>query len=164
MPETAAAERTSPRFIVTILLSAFLLCQVQPLVGRYVLPWFGGGPAVWTTCLLFFQVLLVAGYAYANWLVSRPSRVQAWTHVALLAASLVFLPLNPLPALSTQASSLHPSARILIVLAASVSGPYLLLAATSPLIQGWFHLSRPGASPWRLYSLSNFGSFLALLS
>src|ERR1017187_10389806 len=86
----------SLRFPVTISLSAFLLFQVQPIMGRYVLPWFGGGPAVWTNCLLFFQALLLAGYAYAHWLGSRPSlRKQSTVHIALLLASLVFLPIGP---------------------------------------------------------------------
>src|ERR1700722_12631412 len=83
-------------FPVTIFLSAFLLFQLQPIIGRYILPWFGGGPAVWTTCLLFFQACLLAGYAYAHWLGSLASvRLQAGVHMGLLLASLVFLPLHP---------------------------------------------------------------------
>ena len=150
---------------LTIFLGAFLLFQVQPITGRYVLPWFGGGPMVWTNCMLFFQVLLVGGYAYAHWLGSlqRP-RLQAVAHGALLAVSLLFLPLDPRGILAREASSSDPSGRILLVLAASISGPYFMLSATGPLLQRWFHLSRPGESPWRLYSLSNLGSFLALLS
>src|SRR5437588_6158586 len=85
-----------PVLPLTIFLGAFLLFQVQPLMGRYVLPWFGGGPMVWTTCMLFFQVLLVAGYAYAHWLGSlRSARMQGSVHIALLALSLLFLPLDP---------------------------------------------------------------------
>src|SRR5258706_9178506 len=84
------------RFSSSIFLSAFLLFQVQPMMGRYVLPWFGGGPAVWTNCMLFFQVLLLAGYAYAHWLGSlRSARLQVSIHLALLAASLFFLPIGP---------------------------------------------------------------------
>src|ERR1700734_3354205 len=83
-------------FPVTIFLSAFLLFQVQPMIGRYILPWFGGGPAVWTSCLLFFQACLLAGYAYAHWLGSlRNLRVQAGVHIGLLVVSLAFLPLHP---------------------------------------------------------------------
>src|SRR6185369_16694562 len=153
----------SLRFPVTIWLSAFLLFQVQPIMGRYVLPWFGGGPAVWTDCLLFFQVLLLAGYAYAHWLGSRPSlTLQAAVHIALLTASLAFLPIVPRE-IWRPVSSADPSGRILVLLAATVGGPYLLLSATGPLLQHWFHLSEPGRSPWRLYALSNLGSFLALL-
>jgi hypothetical protein len=150
---------------VTIFLSAFLLFQVQPMMGRYVLPWFGGGPAVWTNCLLFFQVLLLVGYAYAHWLGSRPSmRLQGSLHMALLAASLVFLPIAPRGDLWRPATSADPSGRILLLLVATVGGPYFLLAATGPLLQRWFHRSEPSRSPWRLYALSNLGSFAALLS
>jgi hypothetical protein len=135
------------------------------MMGRYVLPWFGGGPAVWTNCLLFFQTLLLAGYAYAHWLGSRPSpRVQGSMHVALLAASLLFLPIGPRAAYWKPASSGDPSGHILLLLAATAGGPYLLLSATGPLLQRWFTFSEPGKSPWRLYALSNFGSFLALLT
>jgi hypothetical protein len=153
------------RFPVSIFLSAFLLFQVQPIMGRYVLPWFGGGPAVWTHCLLFFQALLLGGYAYAHWLGSRRSvRLQASVHIVLLVASLLFLPIGARADLWKPASSADPSGRILLLLAATVGGPYLLLSATGPLLQRWFTLSEPGKSPWRLYALSNLGSFLALLS
>jgi hypothetical protein len=155
----------SLRFPVTIALSAFLLFQVQPIMGRYVLPWFGGGPAVWTNCLLFFQALLLAGYAYAHWLGSRPNlRQQSTVHIVLLLASLVFLPIGPRADIWRPASSADPSGRILLLLAATVGGPYLLLSSTGPLLQRWFHLAEPGRSPWRLYALSNLGSFVALLS
>jgi len=155
----------SLRFPVTIALSAFLLFQVQPIMGRYVLPWFGGGPAVWTNCLMFFQALLLAGYAYAHWLGSRPKLpLQAAVHILLLGASLAFLPIGPRAEVWRPVSSSDPSGRILLLLAASVGGPYLLLSATGPLLQRWFHLAEPGRSPWRLYALSNLGSFLALLS
>src|ERR1039457_473858 len=108
----------SLRFPVTIALSAFLLFQVQPIMGRYVLPWFGGGPAVWTNCLLFFQALLLAGYAYAHWLGSGPAcRRQAALHITLLAASLAFLPIGPRAEVWRPASSGDPSGRILLLLA-----------------------------------------------
>jgi hypothetical protein len=146
-------------------LSAFLLFQLQPMIGRYILPWFGGGPAVWTTCLLFFQVCLLAGYAYAHWLGSLPNvRLQAGVQIGLLLASLAFLPLYPNASIWKPASAADPSGRILILLATTVGGPYLVLSATAPLLQRWFTLENPEKSPWRLYALSNFGSFLALLS
>lgn len=135
------------------------------MMGRYILPWFGGGPAVWTVCLLFFQACLLAGYAYAHWLGKLANiRVQAGIHIGLLAASLAFLPLRPDAALWKTVSGGDPSGRILLLLAATVSGPYLLLSATTPLVQRWLTLQDPGKQPWRLYALSNFGSFLALLS
>ena len=150
---------------VTIFLSAFLLFQVQPMMGRFVLPWFGGGPAVWTNCLLFFQALLLGGYAYAHWLGSRPTgKLQAIVHTALLAASFLFLPIGPHSDYWKPASSDDPSGRILLLLAATIGGPYLLLSSTTPLLQRWFTIAEPGRSPWRLYALSNLGSFLALLS
>ena len=150
---------------VTIFLSAFLLFQVQPMIGRYVLPWFGGGPAVWTNCMLFFQVMLLAGYAYAHWLGSaRNRKLQSGVHIALLAVSLLFLPVAPQAGLWKPASSDDPSGRILLLLAATIGVPYLLLSSTTPLLQRWFHLTRDGESPWRLYALSNLGSLLALLS
>ncbi len=134
------------------------------MMGRYILPWFGGGPAVWTVCLLFFQVLLLAGYAYAHWLGARKStRFQATLHLALLAASLLFLPIRP-AAFWKPVSTADPSSRILLLLAVTIGGPYMLLSATGPLLQRWFTFGEPGKSPWRLYALSNFGSFLALLS
>jgi hypothetical protein len=138
-------------FPVTIFLSAFLLFQVQPIMGRFILPWFGGTPAVWSVCLLFFQAMLLAGYAYAHWL--RRPRV----HLLLLAISLAFLPVIPVRPAMTDT----PSLRILLLLAATVGVPYFLLSATAPLLQKWSASER---SPWRLYALSNFGSFLALLT
>jgi len=135
------------------------------MIARYVLPWFGGGPAVWTNCMLFFQLMLLAGYAYAHWLGSaRNRKLQSGIHIALLAVSLLFLPVVPRAALWKPASSGDPSGRILLLLAATVGVPYLLLSSTTPLLQRWFHLARDGQSPWRLYALSNFGSLLALLS
>ena len=140
-------------FPVTIFLSAFLLFQVQPIMGRFILPWFGGTPAVWSVCLLFFQAALLAGYAYAHWLRSSPR-----IHIVLLAASLALLPRDPHPGRRLPGT---PSLRILLLLAITVGGPYFLLSATAPLLQKWSASER---SPWRLYALSNFGSFLALLS
>ncbi len=135
------------------------------MMGRYILPWFGGGPAVWTACLLFFQTCLLAGYAYAHWLGSSSNvRRQARVHVALLAASLLFLPIAPRANLWSQGSTADPLVRILILLTVTVGGPYLLLSSTAPLLQRWFTLGESAQSPWRLYALSNFGSFLALLS
>jgi hypothetical protein len=147
------------RFPFAIFLSAFLLFQVQPIMGRFILPWFGGGPAVWTNCMLFFQALLLAGYGYAHWLGSRRSTI----HGVLLALSLLLLPIAP-SAMWKPASSGEPSLHILLLLTATVGGPYFLLSATGPLLQRWFTISQPGRSPWGLYALSNFGSFLALLT
>ncbi|HTY86673.1 MAG TPA: fused MFS/spermidine synthase [Candidatus Acidoferrum sp.] len=151
-------------YALTIFTGAFLLFLVQPLIGKYILPWFGGAPAVWTTCLLFFQVLLLCGYAYAHfsarWL--KP-RVQAIAHLVLLAAALALLPITPADSWKPTDAA-DPTLRILGLLLVSIGLPYLVLAATSPLMQHWFSRTHPGVSPFRLYALSNLGSMLALLS
>src|SRR5712672_719959 len=151
-------------YAVTIFSGAFLLFQVQPLIGKYILPWFGGGPGVWTTCMLFFQLLLLAGYAYAHftsrWL--RP-RSQAILHLVLLVAALAFLPITPSDSWKPRSSE-HPALQILALLSASLGLPYFVLSSTGPLMQQWFSRENPGASPYRLYALSNVGSLLALLS
>ena len=153
------------RYALTIFLSAFLLFQVQPLIGKYILPWFGGTPSVWTTCMLFFQLLLLGGYAYAHLIASRLStRNQTILHLVLLAASLVFLLWIPPKDSWKPTSSEAPSLRILMLLAGTIGGPYLVLSSTGPLLQQWFHRSNPGKSPYRLYALSNVGSLLALIS
>lgn len=135
------------------------------MAARYILPWFGGGPAVWTACLLFFQAGLLGGYMYAHWILgSVGSRKAGAIHITLLALSLVALPIRPNAALWKSPSSLDPSVRILMLLAATAGAPYFLLSSTGPVLQRWFALSAPGKSPWRLYALSNLGSLLALLT
>ena len=148
----------------TIFLSAFLLFQLQPLIAKIILPWFGGSAAVWTTCMLFFQVTLLLGYLYAHWTTERlQPRVQVGLHVALLAASLLLLPV--IPAASWKPSGADdPALRILGLLAATVGLPYFMLSTTGPLIQAWHVRKHQGAFPYRLYALSNLGSMLALLS
>src|SRR3990172_3966119 len=85
-------------YAVTIFVSAFLLFQVQPLISKYILPWFGGTPAVWTTCMLFFQTVLFAGYAYAHVIFERFSpRAQAGTQIGLMIVALLLLPVTPDP-------------------------------------------------------------------
>jgi hypothetical protein len=153
------------RFPLTIFLSAFLLFQVQPLLGKYILPWFGGGPAIWTACLLFFETVLLAGYAYAHALVAWvPRRIQAFTHIGLLAVSLAFLPVGPRGDHWNAAGAGDPTGRILTLLLVSVGLPYFLLSSTAPLVQRWFNYSYPGRSVYRLYALSNAGSLIALIS
>jgi hypothetical protein len=133
------------------------------MLGRYILPWFGGTPAVWSVCLLFFQCVLLAGYAYAHWIGSlKSTRKQTTIHIALLAASLAMLPVAPSEMWKPSGAD-SPTLRILLLLLATVGGPYFLLSSTTPLLQKWFTFARPGAG-WRLYALSNSGSFLALFS
>lgn len=150
-------------FAATIFVSAFLLFQVQPLVARMILPWFGGSAAVWTTCMLFFQLLLVGGYLYSHWLVSRRPRTQAIVHIAMLALATVTLPVMPDNSWQPQNGG-DPTLRIIALLGVSVGLPYFLLSTTSPLVQSWYSRAKNGAVPYRLFALSNFGSMLALLS
>jgi hypothetical protein len=148
----------------TIFVSAFLLFQVQPLISRMILPWFGGSPAVWSTCMLFFQMVLLAGYAYAHFLTRwLNTRQQIILHVTLLVLALCTLPIEPGDSWRP-IDGKHPSWRIFMVLAASVGLPYFLLSSTGPLVQAWFSKLNPGRSPYRLYALSNVGSLGALLS
>ncbi len=151
-------------YAITILVSAFLLFQVQPIIARIILPWFGGSAAVWTTCLLFFQCVLLLGYLYAHGLHRRlHPRVQTLAHVLLLVASVLVLPI--LPAASWKpAGDDDPTFRILLLLAATVGMPYFLLSTTGPLLQAWYARRFKGAIPYRLYALSNAGSMLALVS
>jgi hypothetical protein len=161
------------RCAATVFLSAFLLFQVQLLIGKYILPSFGGAPAVWNTCMLCFQVLLLLGYAYAH-VLSRQKRprVQGKVHIGLLLASLVVLlavstrwdsPLTPGPGWKPLPSD-NPSWKILELLGVTVALPFFLLSTTGPLVQKWLSLSSSGKSPYRLYALSNAGSLLGLLS
>ncbi len=155
----------APAYAFAIFLGAFLLFQVQPLLGRYILPWFGGGPSVWTSCLLFFQALLLAGYAYAHGIASRlPPNWQGRIHLALLALSVLALPIDPDSEVWTQASHDNPTGTIMLLLLATAGLPYVILSATSPLLQRWFHWQHPDHSSYRLYALSNAGSLIALLS
>ncbi len=164
--ETAAGTNSKIAWFsaITILMGAFLLFQVQPIISRMILPWFGGGPAVWSTCMLFFQVLLLGGYAYAHFLsgIQVPKR-QAIIHIALLVLALITLPITP-DASYKPLDGTRPTWRILSLLLMNVGLPYFILSATGPLVQAWFSRVYPGRSPYRLYALSNVGSLGALLS
>ena len=149
-------------FAVTIFLGAFLLFQVQPLIGRFLLPWFGGTPEVWTTCMLFFQVFLLGGYLYAHTLVKiKRTWLQAILHIVLLVLALCCLPIIPKDFFKPT-NETHPVLQILLICSVTVGLPYLLLSATSPLVQAWFSRAFPNRNPYRLYALSNTGSLLAL--
>ena len=151
-------------FATTIFTSAFLLFQVQPLISKFILPWFGGSPAVWSTCMLFFQVTLFAGYVYAHLTTQYLSpRWQAGLHIALLLAAALLLPITPDDAWKPDGSS-SPALQIVALLTMCVGLPYFILSSTGPLLQRWFSLQAPGVSPYRLYALSNIGSLLALVS
>ena len=146
---------------LTIFLSALLLFLVQPVIAKQILPWFGGSAGVWTTCLFFFQFLLLCGYAYAHWSIRtlRP-KPQVALHIVLLLASLASLPI--LASVEWKpAGNEQPALRILLLLSATVGLPYFMLTTTGPLIQAWY--ARITDTPYRLFALSNFASLLGLL-
>lgn len=162
-------------YAVVIILSAFLLFLIQPMMGKVLLPWFGGGASVWSASMLFFQLLLVVGHAYSHWATERLAiRKQRWVHLGLLGVSLLTVlttslawstPLIPGPAWQPQ-GAMNPLLRILLVLMVSVGFPYFVLSTTSPLLQRWaVRKTSEGArgSPYPLYALSNVGSMAALL-
>jgi hypothetical protein len=151
-------------FASTILLSASLLFLVQPIIAKQILPWFGGTSAVWTTCMVFFQVVLLAGYAYSHVVTRRLApRTQTLLHIALLVASLAFLPIVPREALKP-AGEADAAVAIIVLLAATIGLPYFLLSTTGPLLQRWIAHRFPEKTVYRLFALSNFGSLIGLLA
>jgi len=152
------------RYTLTIFLSAFLLFAVQPLMGKYILPWFGGGAGIWTACMLFFQCVLLVGYSYAHLVSSQLSpKRQMLLHISALAGSLLLLPITPDSSWKALATE-DPTQNILTLLVFNIGVPFALLSATGPLLSRWFSVSFAGRSVYRLYALSNAGSLLALLS
>src|SRR4029077_5168527 len=172
LPASVSTAGMQPYWI-SIFLGAFLLFSVQLLLGKYFLPWFGGTPAMWTTCMFFFQTLLLAGYAYAHALARWfTPRTQGYVHSTLLITALVALafmtvvwgtPITPSLSWKPQGSD-HPIWSLTVLLAISAGLPYFVLSSTGPLLQSWFTRTHPGRTPYRLYSLSNLGSLLGLLS
>jgi hypothetical protein len=149
---------------LTICLSAFLLFQVQPMIAKMILPWFGGSAALWITAMLFFQAALLGGYLYAHWLIrSLTPKVQTAVHASLLGISLLFLPIMPSLAWKPSGGE-DPIVHILGILAISVGLPYFLLSTTSPLVQAWHARRHRTALPYRLFALSNLASLLGLLA
>jgi hypothetical protein len=173
LPANSRTEEGMQPYWFSIFLGAFLLFAVQLLLGKYFLPWFGGTPAMWTTCMFFFQTLLLAGYVYAHALANWFSpRTQSYLHSALLFTSLVVLaflavmwgtPITPNVNWRPHSSD-HPVWNLTALLAISAGLPYFVLSSTGPLLQSWFTRTHPGRTPYRLYSLSNLGSLLGLLS
>ncbi len=149
-------------FAASCSLSAFLLFSLEPLVAKSILPWFGGSAAVWSTCLVFYQLALLVGYLYARLLTGLARRTQAVIHTLLFLASLSLLPIGPSQRWIA-ASPSHPAALIFLMLAASIGLPFTLLSSTSPLLQQW--LAQEGhPAPFRLFAFSNFASLTALLA
>ena len=150
-------------FAGTIFSSAFLLFLVQPLIAKQILPWFGGSAAVWSICMVFFQAVLLAGYAYSDW-VTRHLRVraQAALHVGLLLASLALLPIVVRAAWKPGGAE-DPTWLILGLLFATIGLPYFLLSTTGPLVQSWVARTPWSSQVYRYFSLSNLASLLSLL-
>jgi hypothetical protein len=148
--------------VTTAFFGAFLLFLVQPLVGKAILPWFGGSPAMWTTSMFFFQLVLLAGYCYVH-VISRYSsvRTQILVHAALAIAGALLLPIYPSIAYKPTGETSWPAVAVLQVLTATVGVQFFLLATTAPLTQVWWHRisNKP---PYSLYAVSNCGSLLAL--
>ncbi|HET8668200.1 MAG TPA: fused MFS/spermidine synthase, partial [Terriglobales bacterium] len=159
-------------FGLGILLSAFLLFQLELIFAKHILPWFGGTPSVWTTCMLFFQLMLLAGYAFADWGARRLSpRLQAGLQFGVIAMVGILFglamrawgsPLTPTGQIR-ELFAAHPVLHILMVLALGAGAPFFLLATTGPVLQHWFRIGAEGASPYRLYALSNIGSLFGLI-
>ena len=146
----------------TIFLSSFLLFLVQPIIAKQILPWFGGSAAVWTTCLVFFQAVLLAGYGYADLTTRLGLRRQALLHVGLLVVSLACVPILASSGWKPQGDE-EPVGRILLLLLVTIGLPYFLLSTTTPLLQAWYWQRFRTAVPYRLFALSNFASLLALI-
>jgi hypothetical protein len=161
-----------PLFGTTIFLSAFLLFQLEPMISKVILPWFGGGPAVWTAAMLFFQVALLGGYAYAHFLSRFSLLRQSFLHFTVVAAVIVWLilltrargvPILPEPGYQPKPDGM-PVWQVLAILVSSIGIPFLLLSTTSSLLQAWFSRVEQRRSPYAFYALSNAASLLALLS
>jgi hypothetical protein len=150
-------------YALTISLSAFLLFVVEPMAAKQLLPTLGGSSAVWTTCLVFFETVLLLGYLYAHWVSSRLQPVrQADVHILLLTAALLMLGFQVKP--HAASASYHPVLTVFSILLAVIGVPCLALSATTPLMTAWFAKTFPGESPYRLFALSNLASLLALAS
>lgn len=147
-------------YFITIFLSALLLFLVQPMIAKVILPSFGGGAAVWTSCMLFFQCLLLAGYCYSHGLITyfKPKK-QLLIHGSLLIIALVITPIS----IEVIQTNNAPQFNILLILLISIGLPYFVLSANAPLIQRWFGYENKELSPYKLYALSNVGSLIGLL-
>jgi hypothetical protein len=173
-PEATRLKRGgSGLFGFSTLVGAFLLFQLELIVAKSILPWFGGSPAVWTTCMLFFQLTLLAGYAFAHWTATRLSaRAQGSLQLGVIGLAIASFalavlawgsPLTP-GVLLRDAFREHPIGHIFLVLSVCVGLPFFLLSTTGPLLQHWFRAEGQGDSVYRLYALSNLGSLFGLIS
>ena len=153
-------------YAAALFLSAALLFFVQPMVAKMILPFLGGSPAVWNTCLFFFQTFLLLGYLYAHfgssWLGVKRHMIL---HLVIIAAALYFLPVT-IPSVWLESSDYAPVTLVLWVLWVSVGFPFFVLSASAPLLQKWFSSSghADAHDPYFLYAASNAGSLLGLLA
>ena len=173
-PEVMQAKRgATVLFGLGTLVGAFLLFQLELIVAKSILPWFGGSPAVWTTCMLFFQLTLLCGYAFAHWSATRlSSRAQSSLQLGVIVLAVVSFglavaawgsPLTP-GVLLRDAFREHPVTHIFLVLTTCIGMPFFLLSTTGPLLQHWFRAEGEGEAVYRLYALSNLGSLFGLIS
>jgi hypothetical protein len=146
-------------FASVVFLASFLLFLVEPIAARQLLPVLGGSAAVWITCLVFFQVVLLLGYLYAHWLAGR-SAFMVYVSVLLLAVAAAVL--SVLRTWLIENGAAHPILSVFSFLSLSIGLPFLVLSSTSPLLQVWWARVEGGKIPYRLYALSNVGSLLAL--
>lgn len=155
---------TALAFAATMLLAGFLLFQVQLVLGKFILPWFGGSASTWLVCMLFFQVALLVGYAHAYAItLPLPIHRQAQLQIGILALTLLLLPIAPSDGWKPADAS-DPTWRILSLLTVCVGLPYIALATTTPLLSRWLAHIAPDLNPVRFFAASNIGSFLGLLS
>jgi hypothetical protein len=160
-PPLAHWRRLSQLFALTIFCASFLLFLVQPIIAKELLPQFGGSASVWLTCLVFFQSALLLGYAGADRFVTAvPARLQIVIVVVLVLAAAATLPI--VPAVHGGRDYTNPALGVLATLAVTVGLPYVLVSATTPVVQSWYARSLPGRSPYGLFALSNLASMLAL--
>jgi hypothetical protein len=162
--ELARAPVPAAVMTTTVALGSFLLFSIQPMIAKFILPWFGGSAVVWTTSIMFFQVTMIGGYGYAHWLSSKQGKKEfGWLHIAALAFGVATLPIMPSEMWKPTGDE-NPVVQITMLLAATIGTTYLLLTATSPLIQSWFARVHAGKSPYKLFAVSNLASMTALLA
>lgn len=166
--ESSATLSLPVTYSLTVFVSAALLFVVQPMVAKTLLPLLGGTPSVWNTCMVFFQALLLGGYAYAHFLTTRLSlRQQVLTHIVVLALAACVLPMTvPASALASLTGETNPVSWLLGCLLLMVGLPFFALSASGPLLQKWFAQSghASASDPYFLYAASNVGSLLSLIA
>ncbi len=156
------ARGVRPLFVAAVLASSFLLFLVQPMIARMALPRLGGAPAVWNSAMLVYQALLLAGYGYAHWLGRLSPRLQAGTHLAVLAVAALWLPIGLIAA--TPPADAEPALWVPWLLGLSIGPLFFAISAQAPLLQRWFSFAAPEGDPYPLYAASNIGSFAGLIA